>query len=190
MPCRAANGSWPVDLTGHDDFLIDELGAEFATDPPCQPALTWAAFRQNDGELGGTSTYSAMTFTPPSDMSVIVQSRGKPVPNWILASRPAQTAFALRRFTSMSIPSCLIMVHPAFLLVVEKNYWNLPSGTSRNVTIPFEVFLPNPQDLSPLLGRIADFPRARASPTRSKPPAHIAGDLAARACSAHESRTG
>jgi hypothetical protein len=37
---------------------------------------------------GGISRCSAITFTPPCDMSVIVQSRGKePVPNWILASR-------------------------------------------------------------------------------------------------------
>jgi hypothetical protein len=36
---------------------------------------------------GGISGYSAITFRPPSDMSVIVQSRGnEPVPNWIFAT--------------------------------------------------------------------------------------------------------
>src|SRR5258708_20698034 len=52
----------------------------------------------------GTSRYSAITFTPPSDTSVIVQSRGKePVPNWILANRLHRRRSLLRRFTSMSI---------------------------------------------------------------------------------------
>jgi hypothetical protein len=31
--------------------LIDKLRAEFATDPPCQPALAWTALGQYDGEL-------------------------------------------------------------------------------------------------------------------------------------------
>jgi hypothetical protein len=35
----------------------------------------------------GISTYSAITLTPPSDTSVIVQSRGSELfPNWILAA--------------------------------------------------------------------------------------------------------
>lgn len=32
--------------------LIDELGAEFVTDPPCQPTLAGAALRQYDRKLG------------------------------------------------------------------------------------------------------------------------------------------
>jgi hypothetical protein len=67
---------------------------------------------------GGMSTYSAITFTPPSDMSVIVQSRGnEPVPNWILASRLHRRRSLLRRLANMSIPSscCSMTVHPAFL---------------------------------------------------------------------------
>jgi hypothetical protein len=36
----------------------------------------------------GISRYSAITFAPPFDTSVIVQSRGNdPVPNWIFATR-------------------------------------------------------------------------------------------------------
>ena len=31
--------------------LIDEFSAQFATDPPCQPTLAWAACREYDGEL-------------------------------------------------------------------------------------------------------------------------------------------
>src|SRR3954468_19800906 len=31
--------------------LIDEFSAQFATDPPCQPTLAWAACRKYDGEL-------------------------------------------------------------------------------------------------------------------------------------------
>jgi hypothetical protein len=52
----------------------------------------------------GMSTYSAMTFTPPSEMSVIVQSRGsEPVPNWIFASRLHRRRSLVRRFASISI---------------------------------------------------------------------------------------
>ena len=32
--------------------LIDELSAQFATDPPCQPTLAWATCREYDGEFG------------------------------------------------------------------------------------------------------------------------------------------
>jgi len=58
------------------------------------------------------STYSAITLTPPSDTSVMVQSRGnEPVPNWILASRlhirrsllRRLANSLLRRFINMSI---------------------------------------------------------------------------------------
>src|ERR1700739_354695 len=52
----------------------------------------------------GTSRYSAMTFTPPSDTSVIVQSRGsEPVPNWILAKLLHRRRSLFRRFINMSI---------------------------------------------------------------------------------------
>lgn len=48
----SAHGSGP----GHaslENALVDKLSAEFVTDPPCQPALARAAFRQDDGELAG-----------------------------------------------------------------------------------------------------------------------------------------
>src|ERR1700692_2460495 len=52
----------------------------------------------------GTSRYSAITFTPPSDTSVITQSRGsEPVPNWIFATRLQRRRSLLRRLASMSI---------------------------------------------------------------------------------------
>jgi len=52
----------------------------------------------------GMSRCSAITFTPPSDMSVIVQSRGSvPVPNWILAKLLHTRRSLLRRFANVSI---------------------------------------------------------------------------------------
>src|SRR3954466_5867525 len=52
----------------------------------------------------GMSTYSAIALTPPSEMSVIVQSRGKePVPNWIFANRLHRRRSLLRRLASISI---------------------------------------------------------------------------------------
>src|SRR6516164_4038779 len=53
---------------------------------------------------GGSSKYSATTFTPPSEMSVTMQSRGKPpVPNWILARLLQIRRSLLRRFANISI---------------------------------------------------------------------------------------
>jgi hypothetical protein len=52
----------------------------------------------------GMSTYSAITFTPPFDTSVIVQSRGnEPFPNWIFATLLHGRRSLLRRFINMSI---------------------------------------------------------------------------------------
>jgi hypothetical protein len=96
----------------------------------------------------GMSRYSAITFTPPADTSVIVQSRGnEPVPNWILANRLHRRRSLLRRFTSMSIFAPSIMVRPVFELLLKKNHWNLPSGTSRNVLVLFEFHLPSFPDV-------------------------------------------
>src|SRR5258708_40039977 len=38
---------------------------------------------------------------------------------------------------------CSIMVHPAFRPLLKKNYWNLLSRNSRNVSVLFEFHLPN-----------------------------------------------
>ena len=50
-----------------------------------------------------------MTFTPPDEMSVIVQSRGnEPVPNWILAKLRHTRRSLWRRFANI-----LILTPPA-----------------------------------------------------------------------------
>jgi hypothetical protein len=55
---------------------------------------------------GGSSRYSATTFTPPSEMSVTTQSRGKPpVPNWIFARLLQIRRSLLRRFANILILS-------------------------------------------------------------------------------------
>jgi hypothetical protein len=52
----------------------------------------------------GMSRYSAISFTPPSDTSVIVQSRGNELfPNWIFATLLHRRRSVLRRFANMSI---------------------------------------------------------------------------------------
>jgi len=57
---------------------------------------------------GGTSRCSATTLTPPAEISVIMQSRGKlPTPNWILAPRLHSRRSFLRRFAIMPFPSPL-----------------------------------------------------------------------------------
>src|SRR5450756_1979729 len=57
-PSAPTSRLWTGSAAGRDIFkrlfdLIDELSAEFATDPPCQPTLAGAASRQYDGELRG-----------------------------------------------------------------------------------------------------------------------------------------
>jgi hypothetical protein len=49
----AARGNLPRCLGSRSIDLIDELGAQFATDPPGQLALARVAGRKDDGEFGG-----------------------------------------------------------------------------------------------------------------------------------------
>src|SRR5258708_7398705 len=75
-------------------------------------------------------------------MSVIVQSRDKePVPNWIRARLLHIRRSLLRRFTNMSVlrPSS-ITVHPSLQPLLQKTYWNLLSGTDRNVILFSNAF--------------------------------------------------
>src|SRR5258708_39891781 len=75
-------------------------------------------------------------------MSVIVQSRDKePVPNWIRARLLHIRRSLLRRFTNMSVlrPSS-ITVHPSLQPLLQKTYWNLLSGTDRNVILFSNTF--------------------------------------------------
>jgi hypothetical protein len=49
---RTDEGGSHLDVFERLFDLIDELGAEFVTDPPCQPTLAGAALRQYDRKLG------------------------------------------------------------------------------------------------------------------------------------------
>jgi hypothetical protein len=49
---RTDEGASRLDVFERLFDLIDELGAEFVTDPPCQPTLAGAALRQYDRKLG------------------------------------------------------------------------------------------------------------------------------------------
>jgi hypothetical protein len=49
---RTDKGGSRLDVFERLFDLIDELGAEFVTDPPCQPTLARAALRQYDRKLG------------------------------------------------------------------------------------------------------------------------------------------
>ena len=66
----------------------------------------------------GISGYSAIIFTPPSDISVIIQSRGNPpVPNWILAKFLHTRRSLLRRFANITTPE---EIHPTITLVYRR----------------------------------------------------------------------
>src|SRR4029078_198453 len=94
------------------------------------------------GNSDGASRCSATTLTPPSEMSVITQSRGKlPVPNCILARLLHKLRSLLRRFAAnMSIsPPSIYFIGIASGL--HRNRWNRPSGIDRNQSIYFDFIL-------------------------------------------------
>src|SRR5207253_5941767 len=92
----------------------------------------------------GISGYSAMIFTPPSDMSEIMQSRGNPpVANCIFAKLLHARRSLLRRFAYMSIPDPARFDSPDGGSALPKNCWNWPIAAARNVTVVFELRLPN-----------------------------------------------
>jgi len=91
---------------------------------------------------GGSSKYSATTFTPPSEMSVTMQSRGKPpVPNWILARLLQIRRSLLRRFANISILPPSLPTHSNITEVLQNNPWDMLSANSRNLSFIFERIL-------------------------------------------------
>jgi hypothetical protein len=72
---------------------------------------------------GGISRYSATTFTPPSEMSVTMQSRGKPpVPNCIFARLLQIRRSLLRRFAAnISILPRSMPTHPVSVRLTEQS---------------------------------------------------------------------
>jgi hypothetical protein len=128
--------------TGLDVFrrlfgLIDELSAEFATDPPCQPALAGAASRQYDGELrGNVEIFGDDLHASVRHVRDRTVARQQARPELDPRKASAITAFASASIHQHVDPSpCSIMLHPAFQTLLAKNYWKLPSGISRNVSI-------------------------------------------------------
>src|SRR5204863_3631999 len=83
----------------------------------------------------GISGYSAITLTPPAEMSVIMQSRGKlPVPNWIFATLLHTRRSVFRRLTNI-FPHPLVghpLNEPKAIAVI---CWNPPSATTCIVAI-------------------------------------------------------
>src|SRR5688572_3290307 len=86
-----------------------------------------------------------MIFTPPSDTSEIMQSRGSPpVANCIFAKLLHARRSLLRRFAYISIPDPARCDSPDGAPALPKNCWNWPIATARNVTDVFELRLPKP----------------------------------------------
>ena len=112
---------------------------------------------------GGISGYSAMIFTPPSDMSVIMQSRGKPpVANCIFAKLPARTTFAAASICQHVDPWPCSCDSPDGAPALPKNCWNWPIGTARNVAVVLGLRLPNPGRALRNDRRPATFGRSRS----------------------------
>jgi hypothetical protein len=93
-------------------------------------------------KCGGISRYSATTFTPPFETSVIVQSRGNdPAPHWIFAILLHNLRSLLRRSAYMSIsPTAIGFVHRHNLAGKDLNQ---ASKSVRNVAVVFLIHLPN-----------------------------------------------
>src|ERR1700756_2451735 len=92
---------------------------------------------------GGGSRCSATTFTPPSEMSVITQSRGKePVPTWIFARVLHRRRSALRRLAAnISIFYPVHTVRSVGSLDLQWKRWNRPIEIDRNRRIEFDPIL-------------------------------------------------
>src|SRR6516225_9708550 len=91
---------------------------------------------------GGTSRYSATTFTPPSEISVIVQSRGsEPAPHWILAILLHTRRSLLRRSAYMSFVTHRYWFCSSVSLAAKS--LNEPSDRACNVVVVFRLHLPN-----------------------------------------------
>jgi len=88
-----------------------------------------------------------MTFTPPTDMSVMVQSRGSElVPNWIFAKLLQSRRSLLRRFSRFACMSIPGPTRPnivlALRLFLTRNYSNFPSRTARILSTLVVFLLP------------------------------------------------
>jgi hypothetical protein len=129
---------------GFDGALIDELRAEFVTDPPRQPALPRAALRQNDGELRGHLEVLGDDLHPAiryvRDRAVARQRSG---PELDSREPSAHTAFAQSSIRKHVGPSSLAdNASPGIASDLQMNRWNRPSGTARNLIDVSDFFLP------------------------------------------------
>src|SRR5580700_6340415 len=87
----------------------------------------------------GISRYSATTLTPPFEISVIVQSRGRePAPDWIFAILLHERRSVLRRLTNIST------LHPSRdnTPEVPEKRWDQANRTSRNLSVALHLSLP------------------------------------------------
>ena len=78
-----------------------------SSQPIRQASLHWRGLPSEKITVNseGISGYSAMIFTPPSDISEIMQSRGNPpVANWIFAKLLHARRSLLRRLASIFNP--------------------------------------------------------------------------------------
>jgi hypothetical protein len=124
--------------------LIDEFSAQFATDPPRQPALPRAACREYDGEFRGNieifGDHLDAAIRHVRDRAV---ARQRVAPKLDFCSPRAHEAFALS--------SILQHVDPWPLLdgdsfgvptVLQENHWNQASAIVRNESVVFKICLP------------------------------------------------
>jgi hypothetical protein len=75
-----------------------------------------------------------MTFTPPAEMSVMVQSRGsEPVPNWILAKLRHTRRSLVRRFANMSI-----LARPDYCPLAPLRFYRTSIGIRLSVSVAID----------------------------------------------------
>ena len=100
--CNDGSGVPGSGCLSSDAFaLIDKLRAEFATDPPCQPALAWAALGQYDGEFRGNFEI----------LGDDLDATGRDVGNRAVARQPATELDLRETFASATFAAASIHQH-------------------------------------------------------------------------------
>ena len=151
--CRLAPGgpTAPAGLDTAQGFLdlVDELSAEFVTDPPCQPALAGVACRQDDGELrGNVGIFGDDLHAAVRHVRNGAVTRQRAGPELDLRDPSADLTFAPSSIRQHIDPLASLVGSLRTQVGLQKNRWNLPSRTARNVSVVFEFFLPSWSEMS------------------------------------------
>jgi len=131
--------------------VIDEFGAEFATDPPCQPTMAPVACPEYEGELSGNvEIFGDDPYPAIRNVRDGAIARQRADPELDFRDPSVWTTFASASIRQHLDPSlCPDRASSGIPQLLPKDYWNRLSWASRNVTVVFELCLPGCSDVYP-----------------------------------------